>query len=152
MNAITIDSSELNLDSVSPRLLDALNTSRPSSDGSASLNPQLSLASIVQGTDALAETETNGVPENPADPDICRPFKQTHKPAPRRRFRLFNEASSWLNDDPFQWRGKKVRNRKTHVVYTIRQVFHSGWVEPEKSWIVQMTNVNTVRKDCEPDI
>ncbi len=55
----------------------------------------------------------------------------------------------WLRGDPFGWRDRKIRHRKTRVVYTVRQVFKSGRVELQKSFMSYLTNVRTIQKDYE---
>ena len=58
-----------------------------------------------------------------------------------------NTARGWLQDDPRQWRGRKIRSRSNQAIYTIRQVFNSGRVELEKTFMLFNSNVETIRKD-----
>ena len=55
----------------------------------------------------------------------------------------------WLSGDPFAWRGRKIRHRKTRAIYTVRQVFMSGRVELQKSFMSYLTHVITIQKDYE---
>ena len=61
-----------------------------------------------------------------------------------------NLGSGWLKEEPRQWRGRKIRSRSNKAVYCIRQVFNSGRVEMEKTFMLYNSNVDTIRKDFDP--
>jgi hypothetical protein len=56
---------------------------------------------------------------------------------------------SWLDRDPFEWIGKKVRSRKTAAIFTVRNVYRNGRVDLEKSWMTYSYPVETIRTDFE---
>lgn len=57
---------------------------------------------------------------------------------------------NWLLGDPFAWRGRKIRHRKTRAIYTVRQVFlKSSRVELQKGMMSYQTHIITIRKDYE---
>lgn len=56
---------------------------------------------------------------------------------------------SWLARDPFEWLGRKIRSKKTGIVFTVRNVFRNGRVELEKSWMTYSYTVEIIRADFE---
>ena len=56
-------------------------------------------------------------------------------------------AFDWLNNNPHKWVGKKVRNRKSYELYTIHDVMRNGSVVLEKKWVMQSSDVQTIRED-----
>jgi len=52
-------------------------------------------------------------------------------------------------EDPRQWVGKKVRNKKTGATYVIRQIYKSNRVELEKSWMTYSSDLPAIRTDYE---
>jgi hypothetical protein len=57
---------------------------------------------------------------------------------------------TWLEGDPFNWMGRRVRHLRTSAIYKIRQVFKSGRVEMEKAWMTYSSDVNSIRVNFEP--
>jgi hypothetical protein len=60
-----------------------------------------------------------------------------------------DRPESGLESDPAQWRGRRIRSRKAGAVYTVRQVYRSGRVELEKSWMGYASDVKTIRDEYE---
>lgn len=60
-----------------------------------------------------------------------------------------DQSRSGLPDDPSQWRGRRIRSRKTGTVYIVRQVYNGGRVELEKNWMTYLTDVTTVQAEYE---
>jgi hypothetical protein len=58
---------------------------------------------------------------------------------------------NWLGNNPKKWVGKKIRDRKSDQIYTVRDVMQNGSVVLEKKWILLPSNVQDVRKDFEAD-
>ena len=56
----------------------------------------------------------------------------------------------WLAGDPRQWRGRQIRNRNNQSLYSIRQVFNSGRVELQRTFMLYISDVATIRKDYSP--
>ena len=54
--------------------------------------------------------------------------------------------------EPNGWIGRKVKCRAKAAVYTVRQVFRNGRVQLERNWMSYMTDVQTIRKDYEPQV
>jgi hypothetical protein len=74
-------------------------------------------------------------------------------PAPRRNREHTRQPSrSWLDDDPYNWVGRKIRNRASRTTYTVRRVLKNGRVELEKSWMVYLFDVDTIRRNFETSI
>jgi hypothetical protein len=59
-------------------------------------------------------------------------------------------AFDWLNNNPLKWRGKKVRNKKTGVAYTIKEVLRNGNVAMERKWVLYTSKIQTIREGYEP--
>jgi hypothetical protein len=60
-----------------------------------------------------------------------------------------HKKDSWLMGDPVTWRGRKIRSRRTGAVYVVRQVYRTGRVELEKSWMTYFSNVENIREEYE---
>jgi len=56
----------------------------------------------------------------------------------------------WLERDPSEWLGRKIRSRKTGKVYVVRSVLTNGQVELEKSWMTYFFFVWAIRAEFEP--
>ena len=57
----------------------------------------------------------------------------------------------WLSNNPLKWTGKKIRNRKTNVVYTVQDVMNSGGVKLQKGFAVLPSNVKVIRDEFVAD-
>lgn len=57
------------------------------------------------------------------------------------------KGHTWLEEDPIKWRGRKIRSRKSGDLFTVRQVFRSGRVELQKTFMLYLTNVEVIRAD-----
>ena len=55
----------------------------------------------------------------------------------------------WLGREPAEWVGKKIRHRLNGKVFLVRTVFPNGRVELEKSWMMYLSFVWTVRAEYE---
>jgi len=131
---------------------------KPVSAAPNGYDPIVRSAFSTQGTAASgniepAETgvaaESNVGEESEAGRLETRPPDRKQRQAKRRYSSPLDGPRTWLMDDPSRWPGRRVRNRRTGTLYLIRQVFKSGRVELEKSWMTYLTNVATVRAEYE---
>ena len=60
-----------------------------------------------------------------------------------------NLNQGWLGREPIEWIGRKIRHRLNGKVFVIRNVFPNGRVELEKSWMMYLSFVWTVRAEYE---
>jgi hypothetical protein len=60
-----------------------------------------------------------------------------------------DQAHNWLRTEPHEWVGRKVRNRSTAAIYTVRQVYKNDRVQLEKNWMSYMSDVDTIRAGYE---
>ncbi len=93
------------------------------------------------------------LPPTPTDSNAT----QTNRPMRRNseKFEGMQSAHSsrnWLDNDPSTWPGRKIRNRKTGAVLTIRNVFRNGRVELERSWMTYSSDIHSIRATYETSV
>ncbi len=79
-------------------------------------------------------------PQKPASESAQQP-----PPEPFKRTKSQRPPDSWLANDPYTWRGRKIRQRTSTSLYLVRQVFVNGRVELERGWTLYSTDVETIR-------
>src|ERR1043166_2510692 len=72
-----------------------------------------------------------------------------NKLASLRGSRKTNLSLGWLARDPSEWIGRKIRHRLNGKVFVVRNAFPNGRVELEKSWMMYLSFVWTVRAEYE---
>ena len=72
-----------------------------------------------------------------------------NKLASLRGSRKTNLNLGWLARDPSEWIGRKIRHRLNGKVFVVRNTFPNGRVELEKSWMMYLSFVWTVRAEYE---
>ena len=96
-------------------------------------------------------------PEEEAAPKAAEQSKNFLKRAEAAKAKLANARGSkktnlnqgWLGREPIEWIGRKIRHRLNGKVFVIRNVFPNGRVELEKSWMMYLSFVWTVRAEYE---
>lgn len=83
------------------------------------------------------------------NPENMSGVERDRQRARRERKQRTDTAQTLPADDPSQWVGKKVRNKKNGATYIIRQVYKSNRVELEKSWMTYSSDVPAIRADYE---
>jgi hypothetical protein len=139
--------------------------SAPQPDVGASSPPRRS-ATVAQPTANIQPGSRLGLPRIPANPGTAQSSGSQKAPTvgeiaedneawPRpdddskSKHGRSKPDQTWLARDPFDWVGRKVRNRKTGTVYTVRTVFPNGRVELERSWMSYLSTVRIIRADFE---
>ena len=80
---------------------------------------------------------------------LKRAAEAKNKLANARGSKKTNLNLGWLGREPVEWIGKKIRHRLNGKVFVIRNVFPNGRVELEKSWMMYLSFVWTVRAEYE---
>jgi hypothetical protein len=102
------------------------------------------------GRQPVPAAELPATPSNSTANQTNRPMRRTNE-----KFEGMQSAHSsrnWLDNDPTTWPGRKVRNRRTGVVLTIKNVFRNGRVELERSWMIYSSDIHSIRATYETSV
>ena len=101
-------------------------------------NPPRNLPSVT-APDSPVSQEEEAWPRPSEEDDKHARLKRKSQTAPQ----------SWLDRDPTEWIGKKLRNKKTGAFFFVRVVYRNGRVELEKNWMAYSFTVQAIRADFE---